>query len=478
MRDDTDEVQTAPGQKLLIGGHWLAGQEWYEVTDKVTGKVIASVPICDDEMYEMAVLAARDSAVHISTLTPDERASRLRDWAERLKDSAAEVVEVLHRESAIPIRWARIEVEQAISVLKRSATEADHSDTETVALPWGSKRPAGTIDFAIRHPVGCVAALLPERHPLYFAAQLVGAALATGCPIIVKASPMAPLAVLKLMQTGADLGWPAGSINLLYGTNREIGRKLAADPRVVLLVVAGHVREIESLGAVRGTRPLVSVGSGYGCAILDRTVDVELAAKAILGRRFRAPFVGRPGPYFVLAPVDLTAGLTKALAKGISTMSFDDLTSPDADVPWQISDTMARRATDWLASIQQAGGKLICGGEATDACVHPAIILAPTGYSAIAPPPNDAPFLVVDSYDKQFQRHLARYPNLEEAFVFTGAIQSALELARLPAVPRVDVYTLGSGGAAHEDSRDDADQLRRVIGSMTRRKWVELHLTG
>ena len=104
--------------------------------------------------------------------------------------------------------------------------------------------------------------------------------------------------------------------------------------------------------------------------------------------------------------------------------------------------------------------------------------MAPTGYSAIAPPPNDAPFLVVDSYDKQFQRHLARYPDLEEAFVFTGAIQSAMELARLPEVPRVDVYTLSAEGNAPEDSRDDADQLRRVIGGMTRRKWVELHLTG
>lgn len=478
MHDDDDEVNDTPGQKLLIGGHWLEGQEWYEVSDKLNGDVLASVPICDDEMYEMAVLAARDAAAYIAALAPDERAYRLRDWAQRLQDSAAEVSEVLFRESAIPIRWAQIEVEQSISVLRRSATEAELSDTETVALPSGSRRPAGTIDFTIRHPVGAVAALLPDRHPLYFAAQLVGAALATGCPIIVKASPMAPLAVMKLMEMGSDQNWPPGSINLLYGTNRELGRKLAADSRVVLLVVAGLVREIEALGAVRGTRPIISVGSGYGCAILDRKVDVELAAKAILGRRFKSPYVGRPGPYFVLVPKDLTSRVTKALASGVSAMVFDDLSSPDADIPWQISDTMARRATDWLKTIKQTGARVICGGERTGACIHPAIILASTGYSAIAPPPSDAPFLVVDSYDKQFQRHLARYPDLEEAFVFTGAIQSAMELARLPEVPRVDVYTLGSEGNAPEDSRDDADQLRRVISGMTRRKWVELHLTG
>lgn len=165
MYDDATEINVTPGQKLLIGGHWLEGQEWYEVSDKLSGDILASVPICDDEMYEMAVLAARDAASYIAALAPDERAYRLRDWAQRLQDSAAEVAEVLFRESAIPIRWAQIEVEQSISVLRRSAKEADLSDTETVALPSGSRRPAGTIDFTIRHPVGAVAALLPERHP-------------------------------------------------------------------------------------------------------------------------------------------------------------------------------------------------------------------------------------------------------------------------------------------------------------------------
>jgi glyceraldehyde-3-phosphate dehydrogenase (NADP+) len=475
---DIDEGRTAPEEQHYIGGHWLEGREWYEVQDKVSGGVLASVPICDDELFEMAVASVRDSAPAAAGLAPEERSERLRAWADALDASSEDLPRVLHRESAVPAAWAGLEVKQAALVLRRAAAESERATSETVALPAGTGGSSATVDFAVSHPVGPVAVLLPERHALFFAAQATAAALATGCPVILKASPLAPLAVRRFVELGAELGWPAGSLNLIFGTNRDLGAKLAADARIVLLVLAGSVREREALANVRGGRPLLTLGEGFGCAILDRSADVAQTVTTLLGRRFRAPQMGRAVPYFILAPHSLSARLNESLAASLASLSGTDLSEQTTLVPWQISDALAQRAEDWLASATQAGGVLVCGGRRRGAWVEPSLLAAPAGFRPLATPPPEAPFLVVDSYDKQCVRHLARIPALHEAAVFSGDIQAALELAQVPNVARIDVFTTRPGRSATVGAAGDADQLRRVMSGMMRRKWVELHLAG
>jgi acyl-CoA reductase-like NAD-dependent aldehyde dehydrogenase len=475
---DIDVGRTAPEEKHYIGGHWLEGREWYEVQDKVSGGVLASVPICDDELFEMAVAAVRDSAPSTSALPPEERAKRLRAWADALDSATEELTPVLHRESAVPLAWAGLEIEQAALVLRRAAVESERSTAETVSLPAGTGGSSASVDFAVSHPVGPVAALLPERHALYYAAKATAAALATGCPVLLLATPLAPLAVQRFVELGSRLSWPAGSLNLIFGTNGDLGLKLAADPRIVLLVLAGTVRDCEALVAGRGGRPLLTLGSGFGCAILDRSADVAQTVTTLLGRRFRAPLLGRAMPYFILVPQSLTSRLNESLAASLASLSGSDLREPTALVPWQISDGLAQRAEDWLTGATQAGGVLVCGGERRGAWVGPSLLVAPAGFRPLSAPPPEAPFFVVDSYDKQFGRHLARFPDLREAAVFSGDIQSALELAQVPNVSRIDVFTTRPGRSAATGAAGDADEMRRVMSGMMRRKWVELHLAG
>lgn len=475
---DVELAEKAREEKLFIGGHWLGGSEWYEVTDKISGKVIALVPMCDDELLEMAVLAARDSSRALATIRPEKRAAGLRAWADAITAHADELAATLNQEAAIPISWATAEVNQAAAVLCRAAVESERSDTETVSVPSGINTSLPTMDFSLRHPVGTVGVLLPDRHALFFAAQLAGAALATGCPVVLKASPLTPLAVTRLVALAAEAKWPPGSLNLVFGTNRELGKKLAADARVVLLALAGPAREREALGAVRAGRPFLSVGGGYGCAVLDRSAQIPQTVTRLLSLRFRCPILGRTVPYFVLTPQELTSRMQEALASGISSLKTGDLKDPSAEVPWQMSDALAQRAEDWLAAIRQAGGIIAHGGQRQGTYVEPTVVVAPAGYRRIPPPPEDAPVFVIDSYDKQPLRHLDRIPVLEQASVFTSDLNSALELAKLPDVARVDVYTTHAGQPGVGDVGQDTERLRRVMTEMTRRKWVEVHLSG
>jgi acyl-CoA reductase-like NAD-dependent aldehyde dehydrogenase len=51
-------AQKTSEKRLFIGGAWVGGADFLEVTDKFTGRPIASVPTADEELIEMAVRSA------------------------------------------------------------------------------------------------------------------------------------------------------------------------------------------------------------------------------------------------------------------------------------------------------------------------------------------------------------------------------------------------------------------------------------
>jgi acyl-CoA reductase-like NAD-dependent aldehyde dehydrogenase len=477
---DKDRVgKNVPEFKLFVGGHWLAGQEWFEVKDKVSGDILGTVPQCEDEMYEMAIMAARDSGSALARIPAERRAAGLRRWADSLLRARDTLAAGLHRETAIPLNWALLEVDQSSSLLKRLAAECERTGSETVSIPREAHASLTSVDFSLCRPVGTVAALLPDRHPLFYAAQLTGAAIASGCPIILKAGPLAPLTAKQFMEQGAQLSWPPGCINLIYGANRELGTKLAADMRVGLLALGGYIPDREALMAMRSGRPTLIAGTGFGCALLDRNADVAQTTTRLLSLRFRSPQIGRAEPFFVLVPQALAGRLGESLAAGLAALKGANVGDAGAEVPHQISDNLAQRVEDWLSTVQQAGAIVSYGGQRHGAYVEPIVLTAPAGYREIAAPPPTAPVFIIDSYDKQPERHLTRIPELDEVYIFAGSLQAALDLARLPDVRRVEVFPDKSGPAPlSQEKPHDHERLRQIMAGMTRRKWVGVHLSG
>lgn len=475
MDKDPKNIQEVPEERLYVGGHWLEGQEWYEVADKLDGNVLSLVPKCDDELFEMAVLAARDSTPVLSKLSSTDRASLLRRWADMILTHADEIAGSIYRETALPNDWAESEVRQAVDALRQAAVEAERLRSESRSISTDHDD-SPTVDFSLKNPVGTVAVLLPNRHGFFFAVQLVGAALAAACPALIKPGILAPLAVKRFVELGAQLGWPPGSINLIYGPNSETGKQLAADPRVALLVLAGNAREREMLVAARAGRPFVSVGVGYGAAILDRTADISQVVDQLLTLRFRNPVIGAPVPYFVVVPKELTKRFRDSLAAALNSLKTAALSEDGCDIPGQINDSMAQRGENWLANITQAGGILFYGGQRRGSYIEPAIVLPPAGQRTIPPPPAEAPVFVIEAYDRRPGQALERIPDLQQAYVFTSELDAALEIARQPEVPRVDVFTARSGREPQTRRIQDTDGVRRAMSQMTRHKWIEVHL--
>ncbi|MBV9785373.1 MAG: aldehyde dehydrogenase (NADP(+)) [Acidisphaera sp.] len=101
------------------------------------------------------------------------------------------------------------------------------------------RKPLPRSDLRLRNvPVGPVAVFGASNFPLAFsvAGGDTAAALAAGCPVVVKAHPAHPgtskLVGLAVQKAAAACGLPEGVFSLLYATGNELGGALVADPRI------------------------------------------------------------------------------------------------------------------------------------------------------------------------------------------------------------------------------------------------------
>ena len=67
-------------------------------------------------------------------------------------------------------------------------------------------------------------------------------ALAAGCPVVLKPDPQTPLSVLRVAELAAEVGFPAGAVNIVPGDGPTTGAYLVKHPAVDKVAFTGSTR--------------------------------------------------------------------------------------------------------------------------------------------------------------------------------------------------------------------------------------------
>jgi len=95
------------------------------------------------------------------------------------------------------------------------------------------------VAYHFREPLGVVGQIIPFNFPLLMAAWKLAPAFAAGnCSVLKPASPT-PWSILKLAEVIGDL-LPPGVLNIVTGPGGEIGKALAANPRIAKVAFTGE----------------------------------------------------------------------------------------------------------------------------------------------------------------------------------------------------------------------------------------------
>ena len=367
---------------FLVGEQWIATGDEHRVpcVDPANGQIIGSFHSGRESDMHDAVAAARQSFDdgRWRRLTPAHRQQLLWRVAELIEASAVQLAEL-----------------ECLDGGKLYAAALEHevphaAETFRYYAGWCTKlngqlfeASVPGVDFHgyVRHePVGVVGQIIPWNGALVAAAWKLAPALAAGCSIVLKPAELSTLSVLLLGEKLLEAGIPPGTVNIVSGSGRALGRLLAEHPEVDKIAFTGSTAVGKQLLlAAQGNLKRLSLElGGKSPTIIFEDADLDealpAAAAAIFANAGQVCVAGSR----VYAQRRVYEAVCTGLARVASTLRV----GPGLDADSQLGPLISaahRQGVHGIVERGRADGAHILAGGATPAGVgffYPATVIA------------------------------------------------------------------------------------------------------
>jgi succinate-semialdehyde dehydrogenase / glutarate-semialdehyde dehydrogenase len=276
-----------PDTQLFIGGTWRdAGDgRTLGVENPATGKEIGRVAHASKADLDLALDAVQRGFETWRDYTPAARSRIMRKAAGLMRERAGDIALLLTQEQGKPLAEAKGEAMAAADIIEWFAEEGFRVYGRLV--PHRSN--LAIRQMVVKDPVGPVAAFTPWNFPINQIVRKIGAGLAAGCSMIVKAPEETPASPAALIRAFEDAGLPEGVLNLVFGTPSEISEYLIASPIIRKITFTGSTpvgKLLASLAGKHMKRVSMELG-GHAPVIVCEDADLELAVKSVGSAKFR-----------------------------------------------------------------------------------------------------------------------------------------------------------------------------------------------
>lgn len=273
---------TLVGTRSFVAGVWKRAGSATAVVDPATGETIAHVEDCDGSLLDEAISAAEGAFGPWRDSLAVERARLLTNWAELIRRHAADLAVIMTAEQGKTLAEAEAEIRYGAGFIDWFAAEGQRAYGETIP----SHKAASRLIVSVQ-PIGISVAVTPWNFPSAMIARKAAAALAAGCPVIVKPATETPLSALALAELARRAGLPDGVFQVVTGDAAGLTDALLADRRVRAFSFTGSTEVGRLLlGKAATTVKKVSMELGghapfivFADADLDEAVEGCIAAK-------------------------------------------------------------------------------------------------------------------------------------------------------------------------------------------------------
>jgi len=232
-------IATGNEHGLFIDGEpaEAASGEARDVFEPATGEVLGRAAMAGEADVDRAVAAARSALDGDWGKTPGtERARLLHALADAIAANRSELSELEARNVGKAISSVKAELHQAVENFRFYGS--------AIASIGGRSNPIGgsLLFYSLKEPVGVAAQIVPWNYPLMMATWKLAPALAAGCSVVLKPDPQTPLSAIRLAELAAEVGFPAGAVNVVPGDGPSTGAYLVRHPGVDKVAFTGSTR--------------------------------------------------------------------------------------------------------------------------------------------------------------------------------------------------------------------------------------------
>ena len=269
----------------FIANSWISHcqDESIAVIDPSNGNSLGDIARGNEQDVDAAVAAARTAIGDTfdgpwGRLSALERSRLMYRFSAAVSERAEELAELEAIDTGKSMKTARADVVALARYFEYYAGACDKLHGET--LPYEQ----GYMVMTVREPHGVTAHIIPWNYPIQIFGRTVGAALAAGNACVVKPAEDASLSLLRLAELAAEVGFPAGAINVVTGFGHEAGAYLTAHSGIDHISFTGSTvtgRLVAEAAAKRHCPVTLELG-GKSPQIVFEDGDLDVALPVIV----------------------------------------------------------------------------------------------------------------------------------------------------------------------------------------------------
>ena len=344
----------------FIGGKFTPCSSGHGIDNiaPASGEVYSTIPRSNAADVDRAVAAAQAAQPAWAALSRDERSAWLVRIAEALDSRSEDIAAAESRDTGKPISLAR-EVDAARSVdnFRFFAQMLLERAEETYEMNDAT-------NHVIDKPIGVVGLITPWNLPLYLLSWKIAPALAMGNAVVAKPSELTPMTAHLLCEILADIGLPAGVVNIVHGYGDECGAALVAHPKVGAISFTGGTttgRAVAGSAAPMFKKLSLELGGKNATIILE---DADLD-KAVAGAA-RAAFMNQGqvclcGSRIFIAD-SLRDEFTRRFVEQVENLVVGDPSFEDTEFGSLVSHEHRDKVESYIKLAIQEGGTILSGG--------------------------------------------------------------------------------------------------------------------
>lgn len=363
--------------RLFIGGEAVGGEgEVFPVVSPGTEEVLTELRGASAAQVEAAVAAARrayDNGVW-SGLPAAERAQALRRLMAYLAAQRQRLIDLTVREAGCPVNSGSISA-QIHAPLQHGLDIVDLflklPEFEENPLPFEQRvTPRGSAIQSLRRylPVGVVAAISAYNFPFYTNLWKVLPALITGNCVILRPSPLTPLAALMFGEAAEAAGLPPGVLNVIVEGSPAGGIALSTHPNVDMVAFTGSSavgKQVMAQASATMKRLQLELGGKSAQIYLPDSVEEARTAAAVVCLAHAGQGCALGTRIFV--PEAEKARLLDSMAATLAHVVIGDPADPRTTLGPVVSAAQRARCQRYIDLAVAAGARVVSGGKPPDA---------------------------------------------------------------------------------------------------------------
>lgn len=278
-------MQPYPPLSLQIAGETLSvgHRDSFTVRNPATGEALAQLPLADVEDLDRALEAAQRGFRHWRQTSAQQRAEVLEGAARLMLERREELAWIATQEQGKTLAEARAEVMMNVGLFRFYAGEVHRIYGRQLV------RPVGLRSTVVHEPVGPVAAFAPWNFPLGNPGRKLGAPIAAGCSVILKAAEETPASALGVLQCLYDAGLPRDVAQAVFGDPAQVSSHLLRSPviRKVSFTGSTTVGKLLIKQAADDLKRTTMELGGHGPVLVFGDVDLDRVLDTVVPHKFR-----------------------------------------------------------------------------------------------------------------------------------------------------------------------------------------------